>query len=125
MLHAGVGVLSQPERLVGAMAAKSITHGQTVRVDLEHVEVSAKAGGPPVIYFCGIHELSVRETLAPGDGGGLPPEVVVRGLGVGKEGFYDIQNALITSNGKIDIIIDRQSRVVPERGFFSRFALTF
>jgi hypothetical protein len=107
------------------MAARSITHGQTVRADLEHVEVSAKAGGPPIVYFCGIHELTVRETVAPGDGGRLPLEVEVRGLRVGQEGFYNIENALITSNGKVDIVVDRESRVVPERRFFSKFVLNF
>src|SRR5204862_6862440 len=75
MVQPLVGAVSQSERLVGALAARSVTHGQTVRADVEHVEVSGKAGGGPLVYFCGIHELTIRETLAPGDGGGLPAEV--------------------------------------------------
>ena len=125
MVQPLVGAVSQSERLVGALAARSVTHGQTVRADVEHVEVSGKAGGGPLVYFCGIHELTIRETLAPGDGGGLPAEVVLRGLEVGREGFYSIENALITSNGKVDITVDRHSRVVPERGFLSNFSLHF
>lgn len=95
------------------MAASAITHGQTVRADIERVEVSAKAYARALVYFCGIHGVRVRETVQTGDGGQLPSEVAVTGLNVDQEGIYDIRNALITSNGRIQIALDDRSRVVP------------
>jgi hypothetical protein len=108
-----VASVSQTERLRAAMAASAITHGQTVRADIERVEVSTKAYAKALVYFCGIHGVRIRETVRPGDGGPLPADVALAGLDVDGEGFYDIRNALISSNGRIQIALDDQSRVVP------------
>lgn len=111
-MRPAVGAVSQTERLRSAMAASSITHGQTVRADIERVEVSTKAYARALVYFCAIHGVKVRETVQAGDGGPLPAEVAVLGFEVDREGVYDIRNALITSNGRIQIALDQQSRVV-------------
>ena len=63
--------------------------------------------------------LSVLCTLAAS----ANAEVVVNGLEVEREGVYDIQNALVSSNGKIDITIDNESKVTPSRGIFSKLAM--
>lgn len=104
--------VSQTERLRAAMAASAITHGQTVRADIERVEVSTKAYDKALVYFCGIHGVRVRETVQAGDGGPLPADVAVTGLAVEHEGIYDIRNALISSNGRIQVALDDRSRVV-------------
>lgn len=113
MLRPGVGSVSQPDRLRAAMTAGAITHGQTVRADVDLVEVSTKAFARPLVFFCGARNLAVRETVTPGDGGPLPPEVEVNGLVVEQEGFYNLRNALITSNGRIEVVLDERSSVVP------------
>jgi hypothetical protein len=123
MVRPAVGSVSQTERLVAAMNARAISHGQTVRADIEHVEVSAKMRAEHLVHFCGLRGVKVHETIAAGDGGPLPAEVVVNGLEVEREGVYDIQNALVSSNGKIDITIDNQSKVTPSRGIFSKLAM--
>ena len=104
--------VSQTERLRSAMAASAVTHGQEVRADIERVEVSTKSYAKPLVYFCRVADLRVRQTVRPGDGTALPAEVQVSGLTVDGEGFYDIHNALIRSNGRIQVVLDEKSRVV-------------
>jgi len=94
-----------------------------VRADIERVEVSTKAYARALVYFCGIHGVKVRETVQAGDGGPLPVEVAVAGLEVDREGIYDIRNALISSNGRIQIAVDGRSRVVPARKPLMGFSL--
>ena len=113
MLRPEVAPVSQTERLKAAMTTSAITHGQTVRADIERVEVSARAYPKELVFFCGVREVKIRETLEPGDGGPLPGEVSVTGLSVDGEGVYDIRNALIRSNGRIEVAIDDESEVVP------------
>jgi len=113
MLRPEVASVSQQERLRAAMASSSISHGQTVRADIEHVEVSTRIFSTPLVFFCGMRGMRVAETVQPGDGGPLPAEVAVTGLVVEREGMYNIQNARISSNGRIEVTVDEQSRVVP------------
>ncbi len=108
-----VASVSQTDRLRVAMAGSAITHGQAVRADIERVEVSTKGYGKPLVYFCGIHGVRIRETVQAGDGGPLPSDVAVTGLAVDQEGIYDIRNAFISSNGRIQVAVDDRSRVVP------------
>ena len=116
MLHPEVAPTSQSERLRSAMTAKSITHEQAVRADFDHVEVSARGGVRELVYFCTMSPLVVRETIQAGDGAPLPLEVVVQGLNVEREGLYDVRNALIRSNGRIELVIDEKTTVTPTRG---------
>ena len=115
MLHPEVAPLSQTERLRSAMLSKAVTHNQAVRADFDHVEVSARGGPREVVYFCTIGPLTIREVVLPGDGAPLPQEVVVEGLAVEREGFYDIRNALVRSNGRIEVVIDGSTEVTPTR----------
>lgn len=112
MLRPQVAYASQSERLRASMAANAITHGQTVRADLENVEVSTKAYSRDLVFFCRLRGLRVNQTVRLGDGGPLPREVVLHGLAVTREGFYHIRNALLTSNGQIEVAVDDQSAVV-------------
>jgi hypothetical protein len=105
------------------MAAEAITHGETVRADIEHVEVSRKADpARELAFFCRMRGLKVKEIVRPGDGQPLPAEVVLHGLTVEREGFYDIRNALIASNGRIEVTVDDRSEVVPVREVLSSFS---
>ena len=118
-----VASVSQTERLRTAMAASRITHGQEVRADIERIEVSSKSYARPLVYFCGVAGVNVRQTVTAGDGKPLPADVEVVGLKVDGEGFYDIHNALIRSNGRTEVVLDDASRVVPRRRPMMAFLL--
>src|ERR1043166_3336911 len=113
MLQPQVASVSQTERLLAAMGASAVSHGQTVRADINRVEVSTKMLARPLVYFCSMRGLRVREAVRLGDGGPLPPEVTIAGLSVEREGFYDIRNALVSSNGRVEVTLDEQSSVTP------------
>jgi hypothetical protein len=111
---------SQSYRLRERMAEAAIGHGQEVRADLTGIRVSAQiadwrsAPDPKVgvIFFCTMGSIKVREVLALGDGRSLPSEVVLEGLEVPEPGTYDIVNALIHSNGALQIKVDSSTQVV-------------
>ena len=51
--------------------------------------------------------LDIAKTITPGDGGDIPPTVVVEGLTVPhghKSGLYTIKNVKLSSNGAIQVI---------------------
>jgi hypothetical protein len=111
---------SQTYRLRQRMAEAAIGHGQEVRADLPGIRVTAESAdwrsapdpktGP--IFFCTMGSIRVREVLAPGDGRPLPSEVVLEGLVVPEPGTYDILNAVIHSNGKLQVRADSATRIV-------------
>jgi len=112
---------SQTYRLRERMAEAAIGHGQEVRADLPGIRVTAEmadwrnAPEPRVgaIFFCTMGSIRVREVLAPGDGRPLPVEVVLEGLVVPGPGTYDILNALVHSNGSLQVRVDSATQVVP------------
>jgi len=98
-------VLSQPHVLQGKMKEKKLTHGETVLATLSPVRLEP-ALGKMALYFCPMRQLDITETLAQGDGGEIPGEVVVEGLmsPVGCEpGLYTLKNVRLTSNGTIQV----------------------
>ena len=112
---------SQTHRLRERMAEAAIGHGQEVRADLPGIRVTAQiadwrsAPDPKVgvIFFCTMGSIRVREVLALGDGRPLPIEVVLEGLVVPGPGTYDILNALVHSNGSLQVRVDSATQVVP------------
>ena len=112
---------SQTYRLRERMAEAAIGHGQEVRADLPGIRVTAEmanwrsAPEPSVgaIFFCTMGSIRVREVLALGDGRPLPIEVVLEGLVVPGPGTYDILNALVHSNGSLQVRVDSATQVVP------------
>ena len=113
MVRPRVGATSQTERLVAQMQGRAVTHGQTVRADLANVMVSSNSAGVATIYFCAMRDIAIRGVVEAGDGGPLPTEVDVDGLELEHEGLYDIENALVSSNGRISVKIDERSRIAP------------
>jgi hypothetical protein len=111
---------SQTYRLRERMAEAAIGHGQEVRADLPGIRVTAgvadwrSAPDPNVgaIFFCTMGSIRVREVLAPGDGRSLPSEVVLEGLVVPGPGTYDILNAVVHSNGALQVRVDAATRIV-------------
>jgi hypothetical protein len=111
---------SQTYRLRERMTEAAIGHGQEVRADLTGIRVSAQiadwrsAPDPKVgvIFFCTMGSIKVREVLAQSDGRSLPSEVILEGLEVPEPGTYDIVNALIHSNGALQIKVDNATQVV-------------
>jgi hypothetical protein len=112
---------SQTYRLRERMAEAAIGHGQEVRADLPGIRVTAEmanwrsAPEPTVgaIFFCSMGSIRVRDVLALGDGRPLPIEVVLDGLVVPGPGTYDILNALVHSNGSLQVRVDSATQVVP------------
>lgn len=111
MVRPRIDAASQTERLVAQMGKRAITHGQTVRADLARLRVSSNVEGMPLLYFCSVRDIEIREMVEAGDGTPLPVEVEVEGFEVERDGVYDILNALISSNGRISVIVDERSRV--------------
>ena len=120
-MEARVTSQSQPFRLMERMEEANILHGQELRADLPHVRVTALAGrGEGQALFCHLGPIRIREVLHPGDGRPLPTDVTLRGLEVPIAGTYDILNALVSSNGDIELVVDEKTRLVPavkEHGF--------
>jgi len=114
-----VNTSSQSEVLKSRMSKENITHGQTVRADISNVRVGeplARAGWfaakKAPVFFCNIGGLKIREELQAGDGAQLPDKVVVKGLTVGTTGYFNVENALITSNGAITVTVDEKTRAI-------------
>jgi hypothetical protein len=111
---------SQTYRLRERMAEAAIGHGQEVRADLTGIRVSAQIAdwrSTPdpkvgVIFFCTMGSIKVREVLSQSDGRSLPGEVILEGLEVPEPGTYDIVNALIHSNGALQVKVDSATQVV-------------
>jgi hypothetical protein len=112
---------SQTYRLRERMNEAEIRHGQEVRADLPGIRVTAGMEGfraaPDsnigAIFFCTMGPIRIREVLNQGDGDPLPKEVILDGLAVPGPGTYDILNALVHSNGSLQVRIDSETQVVP------------
>ena len=57
--------------------------------------------------------ITIRKILKDGDGGEIPDEAVVHGLNIEAPGRFDLMNAKVCSNGKVDVIVDEQTTVIP------------
>lgn len=125
-MDAQVTARSQTYRLHQQASDAEIRHGQEVRADVPHVRVTAtleggewvrgpRTGRPErgQIFFCNMGHLRVREVLDAGDGGPLPPSVVVENLNVPDAGTYDLLNVLVRSNGDLRLVIDEKTEIVP------------
>ena len=119
---------SQSHRLRERMVEANIRHGQEVRADLPGIRVTADADGwrtqaeqqRGIIFFCTMGAITILEVIAPGDEQPLPIEAVVEGLQVPEPGTYDILNALIHSNGALQLRVDSATRIVPRARDFDR-----
>jgi hypothetical protein len=119
---------SQSHRLRERMVEARIEHGQEVRADLPGIRVSADLEGwrtapeaqKGVVFFCTMGAITVRQVLATGDGAPLPTEAIVEGLVVPQPGTYDILNALIHSNGALQLRVDAETQIVPRAREFDQ-----
>jgi hypothetical protein len=126
-MDAHVTALSQSYRLRERFEEANVHHGQEVRADLPHIRVAVGSSSPTwldrltgttpragesEVYFCETGRITIREVLKGGDNRPLPIDVVVDGLDVPVSGTFDIVNALVSSNGKIRLTVDEQTRVV-------------
>ena len=119
---------SQSHRLRERMVEAEIRHGQEVRADLPGIRVTAEFDGwrttaepqRGVIFFCTMGAIKVREVIASGDSQPLPSEAVVEGLVVPQPGTYDLINALVHSNGALQLRVDSATRIVPRAREFDQ-----
>ena len=96
---------AQPHVLQGKMREKQLTHGETVMATLSPVRLEP-AYNKMAVYFCPMQTLDIYETIAPGDGGEIPAEVMIDGLTVPpgyESGLYSLKNVRLTSNGTIQV----------------------
>lgn len=107
---------------------EGVTHGDEFRATLESVHVRVPDVGEQqlvdeyddeervaAIFFCNMSDLKVNRVITQGDGASLPRAVVVRGLEVKNPGRYDICNALVRSNGILEVIVDKESEIMPSK----------
>src|SRR5258708_39187692 len=91
-----------------------VSHGQEVRADLPNVRVAVLgATGEAQLMFGNMGSIRVRDLVQPGDKGPLATEVTLQGLAVPFPGTYDLVNARVSVNGSIHVMVDRDTRVVP------------
>jgi hypothetical protein len=103
------------------MVEADIRHGQEVRADLTGIRITADADGwrttaeakGGIVFFCTMGAIKIREVIAQGDDQPLPVEAVVEGLRVPEPGTYDLLDALIHSNGALQLRVDARTQIVP------------
>ena len=105
--------MSQANVLASRMQQAKITHGQTVRADIENVRI--RTVGPerePVLYFCDTKRVKIKSEINTGDGGELPTQSVkLDGLETKGTGYFDLKNVLITSNGSLEVTADKETKL--------------
>ena len=119
-MEARVTAYSQAHHLRERMQRAEVQHGQEIRADLPGIKVSAAAsawlgarqGGKGEVFFCNMGPIRVRRVTIAGDKSPLPGEASMRGLHVAGDGTYDLLNALVRSNGNLQVIVDEVTQVV-------------
>lgn len=98
------------------MRENMMSHGQTVKADLNCVRLSPNIeneGIPSkkqaIIYFCPLTCIDIKEQLKEGDGKWLPDDVKLvnprgpEGRKIDDSNLYSLKNVILSSNGKINI----------------------
>jgi hypothetical protein len=96
---------SQPHVLQQRMREERLTHGETVTANISPVRLETERG-KMVMYFCPMKSIEVLNTIANGDGGNLPAQVIVEGLTAPeklKPGMYKLKNVTLSSNGTMQV----------------------
>jgi hypothetical protein len=97
---------AQPHVLRQKMKEQQLTHGETVKATLSPVRLES-VSGKAYVYFCPMETVLVHEKITPGDGGDIPPDVIVEGLVVPagqKAGLYTLKNVKLSSNGTMQVM---------------------
>lgn len=106
---------SQPHVLRHRMLENELTHGQTVMADLNPVRIEG-AYGQPVMYFCPMQTMHVKQKIQPGDGGVLPVEATLKGIKLPinlPPGLYNLKNVMLHSNGTMQVIATEATAFEP------------
>jgi hypothetical protein len=113
-MEARITAQSQSFKLRERLEEAKVSHGQEVRADLPNVRIAVLAAtGDAQLMFCNMGSIRVRELVQQGDNGPLATEVTLQGLAVPIPGSYDLVNALVSVNGGIHLVVDRETQVVP------------
>jgi len=113
-MEARITAQSQSFKLRERLEEAKVSHGQEVRADLPNVRVAMFAAtGEAQLMFCNMGSIRVRELVQQGDYGPLATEVTLQGLAVPIPGSYDLVNARVSVNGRIHLVVDRETQVVP------------
>ncbi len=105
---------SQPGQLRAHMQHAGLRHGDTVRANLTTVNVVGmpNADRRVELRFCPMDSMMVTAVIEQGDGKDLPTEVTVGGLRFRSPGVYDLENAIISSNGTLQLRGDGATRII-------------
>ena len=122
MTGARVAEYSQPHVLRAALAAAGTTHGAEVRANVLRVRVDP-AGG---VYFCDVPRVPVTQVTRMGDGLPLPKDVTLAGeLIFPFEGYWDINDIRVVTNGTIQLVADKRTRITPNNTVLPRHVRLF
>jgi len=135
----------QPEKVKDAMTKANLSHGQEVRTTINKAFMSrgGRDCGSMLllmidgtigylirsvfrtqkIYFCRIQPLEIVETISPGDEGAIPREMkmdsrltrTLRKLHLKPGDEFDIVDAMLTSNGSIQLSADVLTKLVTRK----------
>jgi hypothetical protein len=107
-----ITAFSQPNVLKKKMEEGQLSHGGTVRANLSPIRMDMDHGGA-VLYFCPMKAMEVLNSIAVGDGGGIPLEAKIEGLRIPcgfKSGYYELKNVEVTSNGAMLVRATKETR---------------
>lgn len=111
---------NQPNKLKEGLSRAGVFHGATVRADIPGVELMPGAKGtdrPVEAMFCRIGQVRVTQVIQPSADrsffGDEPVALEGTSRLKGLNGFVNIRNALVRSNGRLQVRLDKNSRVEP------------
>lgn len=104
----------QPERLRAALEAAGVSHGSRVTADLLNIGITGVEQGRPVVAFCFMEPIVLRQTFEEGDGGLVPKrvEVFIHDLHRLKTGLWNFRLVEIETNGRIAVTIGAYAELV-------------
>lgn len=110
MRNARVTGASQVYRLRESLIAAGVSHNADTRVTIPSVKLMEET-----VFFCEVYEVSLVRAEGLGDGTPLPMSARITGLpaGRGEQDYVDLVNARVVANGRIHLIVDRMTEIVP------------
>ncbi len=121
MQNAVVTERSQVSVLNARLAEARITHDADARINVSNVRVAGN-----VAYFCEVGEIDlVKGHHRLGDGQPLPMLAQVTGLPAMRRdefSYMDLLNVRVRTNGRVHIIVDRKTELVPVWGAVKNFS---
>lgn len=106
---------SQSHVLQQRMNETKLTHGETIKGNVGPVRLISHVD-KMVMYFCPLQYIQVVERISSGDGGSIPGEAILKEFdscipASTKPGLYILKNVILFSNGTIQVIADKDTKL--------------